>query len=355
MILTGSEDNLTLETLRELFPSTSDQLETYRFSKIHKIVLGLLSCDLGETIATDRVEIDTPDSFGRTALSWAVRRQDSLSTELLLKAKSDPNSTNNLEDAPLFHAVVRGNLTCVNLLLNAGASTTQANSYHSSILHYAVAGMNKCCSTPYSPTSIDCTGSKIVKLLILSGVDVERQTCCGYTPLMSSADADNVHAMQVLLDYGAEINHLDLEGNSSIMNSILGCSKNATQLLLQSQANYTLVNKTGSTTLHYAARGGDLETLDILRSANLIGINPYSQNTDGKTAIELAYKRSDRPDGFINLLLTLIFEICNRNDHLNGSQRANHTGVVDDNASEDCTDSTEVGQGVNIPGAWPSH
>ena len=93
-------------------------------------------------------------------------------------------------------------------------------------------------------------------------------------------------------------------------------------MLLQHGANYTICNKNGDTILHYSAQSGSLQTLNVLRDANLIGIDPYARNSKGQTAFELAQQCEAKPEGFIDLFMILLFEIRNRNDHL--ARHQNH-------------------------------
>ena len=300
---------------------------------------------------TSGPEIDVPDSKGRTALSWAVRRDDIVAINLLLNAKADPNIASLAGNTPLFEAVFKGSLASVKLLLNAGALVTHNNNASANALHCAARGIIHC-YTPHSLAFNHCDCLKIIDLLVKLDVDIEAQSVGGYSPLLHAVATNNIHMIQALLEFRAKINSSNLEGDTSVMVSAFCGFADATSLLLQHGADYTSINKAGYTILHYAAKGGSLKTLEILHATNLTNINPYARNTDSETAFEIAQKRHDRPEGFVELFQTLIFEIVNRNDKL-ASQRAAITGAVTGEPAEDATNSTGTEQRLNIPGAWP--
>ena len=57
----------------ELFSST-DYIESQQFTKLHKIVLKLISIDIEQELEVSTSTIDSTDSTGRTALAWASAR-----------------------------------------------------------------------------------------------------------------------------------------------------------------------------------------------------------------------------------------------------------------------------------------
>ena len=61
-----------LGTLCYLFPC-NDYSEANGFSRLYKIVVGILYCALETELAKPNVDIDALDSMGRSALSWAAR------------------------------------------------------------------------------------------------------------------------------------------------------------------------------------------------------------------------------------------------------------------------------------------
>ena len=57
----------------ELFSNT-DYIESQQFTKLHKIVLKLISTDIEQELEVSTSTINSTDSTGRTALAWASAR-----------------------------------------------------------------------------------------------------------------------------------------------------------------------------------------------------------------------------------------------------------------------------------------
>ena len=247
------------------------------------------------------LDINVCDSAGRTALNWAVQRKDAWAVNLLLRAGADPNICTR--SSPLQFAAWNSDLRCVKLLLGAGAVASYRDHNGASSLHHAAS---------------KATDVEIFKVLISAGLSIRERNCYGAPPLVTAASQGNVYGIRALLDYGATLNEQDDDGDTTLMNACFYRDHESIQYLLDRGADHTLFNHTGRTILHYVASSGDLETLNILRAANLARIDPQIINKEGKTAFQLAQERQSKPDGFIQLFLTLIWEIRNRNDYLAG-------------------------------------
>ena len=366
MILSGSESHGTVQILARLFPRNEYQLADRRFSRLHKIILSLSPQNLEQELRTAGSTIDIVDSQSKTALSWAVQRRDLAATKLLLDAKANVNIPSISGDPPLAHAAYFHNLPLVTLLLHVGASVTPQKLTRISILHYA-SGAPMGCGLLEDHVEDDCPSSQIIKLLLAAGSEINQRVVAGSTPLEFATQHNNVHALQTLLRYGADIDSSDNTGETPLIEGIRFSKHDAVRLLLHKGANYLLTNNAGMTILHVAAQHGSLETIEILRNANLTKIDPYAKNKEGKTAFELAQKRDLKPEGFINLFLTLLFEIRNRNDSLAARQCADGIGDVTNGVQEEDNNGhgkggggsgSEVTMGIvesvmRVPGAWP--
>ena len=326
-ILLGLADEEKLQTLRRLFPDRDNRLESRHFSRLHKIVLGLFFLDLEQELRIAIEDINAVDCHGRTALSWAIQRQNVVAAEILLNAKADPNISSVSGSSPLDFAAWLHDLTLVNLLLRSGASTTHVNCSSITALHFASRSCMDCNETA-------CSSPQIIKLLLSAGCHIEQRNTWGITPIMHAAGSGNVHAIQVLLDHGAGCNSCDNEGDTPLSDAIRFVRDDAIQLLIRKGANYKVANKAGWTVLHVAAQYGTIRTIEILHAANMVDIDPYAKNKDGKKAFELAQQREEKPKDFIDLFLTMLFEIRNRNDYL-ARQRGNSTATVVEEVEEE--------------------
>ena len=276
-------------------------MEECGFSHLHNVVLGIDPSPLEEEVTKNDLDINVCDSAGRTALNWAIQRKDAWAVNLLLRAGADPNICT--QSSPLQFAAWNSDLRCVKLLLGAGAIASYRDRNGYNALAYAAR---------------KATDVEIFKVLISAGLSIKERNSYGATPLVSAASQGNVYGIRALLDYGATLNEQDIDGDTALMSACFPRHHESVQYLLDRGADYTLSNHDGNTILHYVALSGDLETLNILRAANLAKIDPQKLNKDGKTAFQLAQGRLSKPRGFIELFLTLIWEIRNRNDYLAG-------------------------------------
>ena len=290
-IILASKDQGTLNILRSLFPDTEGYLEDCQFSELHKIILGISSKSLKDTLTTDFGDVDAHDSQNRTALMWAIIKGDSTGVELLLEAKADPNSHDQNLLTPLHFASQYSNLSCMKLLLRAGVKPDLPSYRNSSSLHYAAHFQNN---------------RQLIEILTTAGTNANLCDVRGITPLIYTIDRDNVNAAEGLLDCGADIDILDAEGTSTLNYSIRQRSHNITKLLLRRGACYTFRNKAWYNVLHTAANFGDLETIGVLDVAALEGIDLDVVTRDGKTALQIAQQREDKPEGFVEQFQKLL-------------------------------------------------
>ena len=264
------------------------------------MVLGLIPGRIEEELAQPGVNINATDYRGRTALSWAIQRRDHHSTRLLLHHKADPTIASFSGDPPAAHAARRQDVTGLRLLLAAGASVTQRNRFGRNCLHHA---------------SVSGASCDMLEILIAAGCDVNAKDYAGSAPLDIAAQTGSATAaLRTLLNHGSDINAIDLDGDCPLFCALFEGRDEHTQFLLDHGAGYTIINNDGHTILHHAALSGSLTTLEILRSADLSRIDPNAKNKKGKTALQLVQERVTKPEGFINLFLTLLFEIRCRND-----------------------------------------
>lgn len=106
LILGKSVDSHCVESLKIIFDDP-DRLSEFNFSDIHKRVLeldGLRLEDLDGGLDTD---IDSLDNFGRTALSWAIERNDLKKVNILLSKGADPNISTTRSGWTSMHFVAR--------------------------------------------------------------------------------------------------------------------------------------------------------------------------------------------------------------------------------------------------------
>ena len=275
-ILSRAPDLSSSEHLRALFPDNDYHLEEYQFSRLHSIMLDPTPGNLEEVLADPNIDINATDNRGGTALTWAVNRQDYVSTRLLLHHGADPNIVSCFGDAPIAFAAYGHYTAGIRLLLNFGASLTGRSLVGKSCLHYACGNIIVC---------------DILEVLIAAGCNnVHEKNREGSTPLNLASQYSSCAALSTLINHGSDINTIDLEGDCPLLNSLSGFKDDNTRLLLDLGADSTIINIYGCSILHNAALSGGLTTLEILRSAKLSRIDPNAKDKEGNTSLQLAQK-----------------------------------------------------------------
>lgn len=183
----------------------------------------------------DAVNAPVPD--GTTALHWATDLDDSEAIELLIRAGADVKAVNRYGVTPLYSAALNGNAGVIELLLEAGA-------------------------------------------------DVNAALPEGETALMTAARTGKPEAVKVLLAHGA---HVALrEGwkqQTALMWAVHEGNNEAAKLLLDAGADLQVRSRFGFTPMLFAARQGQLATIDLL-----VGYGADVNDTlpDGTSALVVA-------------------------------------------------------------------
>ena len=186
-----------------------------------------------------KVNVNTPEPDGTTALHWAVQRDDFDLADRLIKAGANVNTKNDYGSSPMSEAALNGNIAMLDRLLKAGA-------------------------------------------------DVESPNVDGMTTLMIIARSSNVEAARLLLKHGAKVNTVEkwkeqtaliwaaAESQSAMVKTLVeaGADVNAHSKINNWERQVTAEARAiarpsgGMTPLLYAARQGCTECVKILAEAN---------------------------------------------------------------------------------------
>ena len=314
MNIFSSTEPATAERLRAMFPCREGGYDEWQFSKLHKIILGLDSSDLGNYLAHYPSETNVTDCTGRSTLFWAARRGDDVAVELLLKANANANLVANTGETVLYSALRSGSIACTKLILAAMTGVHYDERSPFSALHGAARYIDE---------------EALIKSLVKAGLDPNIPDDYGSCPIFSTMVNDNSIAAATLLDLGADIDSQDDDGDTPLMEALFRHADTVTQLLLQRGAKYSSIYSTGDSILHLAAKSGGIRTLDMLMTAELKGIDPYYLNREGKTATRVAQERLGKPVGFVEKMHELIIGIDTRNLRLTqGQKRDNNERVT---------------------------
>jgi ankyrin repeat protein len=135
--------------------------------------------------------VEAADPDGTTALHWAVRNDDRVIVDLLLRAGAQVNASNRYGVTPLALAALNGNVGIVTALLNAGANpNARLAENQTALMAAARAGR-----------------SEVVKVLLAHGADANaREVVLGETAAMWAALENHADTIGVLAAYGADLN-----------------------------------------------------------------------------------------------------------------------------------------------------
>jgi ankyrin repeat protein len=173
------------------------------------------------SLVAQKVDLNARTTDGSTALLWLTHWDDFPAAELLLSAGADANAANDFRMTPLSQACTNGNAGLVRLLLKAGAK-------------------------PNTPIAT------------------------GETPLMTCAKTGTVEGVKMLVEFGAEVNASEpSQSQTALMWAIAEHHPGVVAALIGAHADVKALTKQGFAPIHFAARVGDLESVQLLLTAGV--------------------------------------------------------------------------------------
>jgi len=178
------------------------------------------------TLLQKRVDVNTPQIDGMTALHWATYQDDLETEELLVRAGANVNAANRYGVTPLSLACTNGNGAMVELLLKAGADPNTALPGGETPLMTAarvgeLASVKALLSRGASVHSKDdrhgqtalmwaaAEGhAEVVQELINAGADFRIRLTSGFTPLLFAVREGRIGVVRLLLKAGADVNEI---------------------------------------------------------------------------------------------------------------------------------------------------
>lgn len=213
---------------------------------------------LVRALLDEKIEVNTAEGDGTTALHWASYHDDVESAELLIRAGAKVNAATDLGATPLWAAGLNGSAAMVGKLLEAGANPNTA----------LVVG-----ETPLM-VGARSGNPEVVEQLLAKGANANARGARGQTALMWAVSQKHPDVVKVLLAHGADV-HARSEAWSQMMavppHGYLGYNR--------------LIPHGGDTALMFAARVGDLASAKLLVAA---GANVNDADAWGVSAMVFA-------------------------------------------------------------------
>ncbi len=207
----------------------------------------------------ERVDVNTPQADGATALHWAVHRDALNIVDLLIRGGARTNVANELGVTPLYLACTNRNAAMVRKLLAAGANPNATLLRGETVL-------------------MECarTGEVgAVTALLAAGAQVNaKEIVNDQTALMWAVAQQHPRVVQALVEVGADIRARSRTYPQNVHTGNRGGG-----------GEVTSVFRGGSTPLLFAARVGDVESAKLLLAA---GANVNDALPDGASALVVA-------------------------------------------------------------------
>ena len=214
------------------------------------------------TLLKQRIDVNTPQGDGSTALHWAARIDDLAIADVLIRAGGRANVVNDTGTAPLHLACVNRSAAMVDRLLAAGADANAAMLNGETVLMTCARSGN----------------AKAVNALLLRGAKVNaKETGHEQTALMWAVAQSHPDVVRLLTEAGADVH----ARSKTYPQNVVG---EDTQRAGREELNYT-VFAGGMTPLLFAARSGDTASAALLIAA---GADPNDRLPDGMGALAFA-------------------------------------------------------------------
>lgn len=211
--------------------------------------------------------IDQQDTFSKTALHYAVEKQDITALKLLLDSGCKLDIPADKGMTPLHVATSNNYRDVVEILLIAGSRVNQKTDDKVTALHLAAskghleiiqrlvkAGANLEARDTSERTSLYLAAKagheSVVKLLITLGANVNTEEIHGFTPLCEAILKNHLNVIEILIQSGARISHTQ----KLLHRAIIQRQVKVVKLLTMSTSVINRFNEAGMTPLHCATK-----------------------------------------------------------------------------------------------------
>ncbi|TDG97235.1 hypothetical protein EPR50_G00223990 [Perca flavescens] len=197
------------------------------------------------TTVRDSQDLNSCDDQGNVPLHWAAERNKAESCRALLDLGANPNILNMALMSPLHLAVSHGHNNLVELLLSYSATDCNLQGDLGNTPVMLACSINNC---------------EALSTLLKHGARLCQQNKLGHFPIHAAAFAGAKKAMEVILTAGEKLGH-------------------------QTEVHINYSDKSKSSPLHLAVRGGNIEAISLCLAT---GAKVDQQQNDRSTPLHLA-------------------------------------------------------------------
>jgi uncharacterized protein len=230
------------------------------------------------TLVTAKVDVNTPQGDGATALHWAAHADNLQMVDLLLRAGADPTAANAHGVTPLWLACENASVAVVERLVQAGANPnatlpvqgetvlmTAALSGNVAIVKTLLdhrANVNAAAAISRQSAlmwAVSQGHDDVARLLIERGADVRARSRGGFTPMLFAAQQGDIDAARMLIAAGVGVNQ-EGQDQAPLMIAINSGQVPFALFLLERGADANVSTRDGETALHAAISIGGRRT-----------------------------------------------------------------------------------------------
>lgn len=227
------------------------------------------------------------NKYGKSPIDWAVTKATIDVVRRLLDAETTRRFPRSKTQDLLQRAAFNGTPEVVKLLLERKADINAPGSEGMTALHWAAKSRN--------PANLE--------ILLQAGANVNEPVrdsalCAGFTALHFAAERGTTNVVRKLLDVGADVESRCNQGQTPLI-----CSAKAKRedllilevvtLLVESGADVNARDFQGRTALHYAVGPSCFPKPFTAQMLLDMGIHPYTQDSAGDTAMDLAVQHEE--------------------------------------------------------------
>ena len=271
-------------------PELASSKERHGLTLLHYAAL-FDDVKIAELLLSYNADVNAEDSEGYTPLHVAVKAGRMKVMELLLANGAKVDARDKMRITPLYLAASNGHKEMAQILLNHKADLSAKSISGTTPLHVAAEYCRK----------------DVVVLLLANKADINAKRNDGFTPLHLAAMNAHPDVVEVLLANHAKIN-IKTEGDPALDESgstpLLLISYNfvpddrkikVMKLLLASGSDVNARNKSGWTSLHFAAWRGRKKVAELLLASNP-NVNIKDENGDTPLAFAIRGNHKDVVD-----------------------------------------------------------
>lgn len=207
--------------------------------------------EITKVLLDSGADVHLKDDKGKTALIWAVIKNNLEVIKLLIAGHADVDATDKYGESTFLIAAFKGNVEILKFLSTAGADIHLKNSRGETALIQAT----------------DRGNIEAVKHLIEAGLDINAKNKDGESALFLAANNNYPAILELLINAGAEISVYDGEGENVLIKAVQKRYIEVVKILIKAKVDVNAKDRFDRTALSIANGQEDSEMIKLLLEA----------------------------------------------------------------------------------------